>query len=229
MVGFPDAPEAGERVDGVTIKFGKQPGRCMRMMSSRRSGLVNTWANSHDACGAAGRWAGAAFVTRPHSFQCTRAHHHWRNAGAIAATVRSEHPSPARCRLRSGSMMDGHRIPWSLSARAIAATPRPANRWPKIQARDESEARRPSNYAKTASSKGSWPGSAPTRTVEPSPLAVVDYLRANDVMIICTRAGCAFDTPARHAAQQPLIITETGPPEGARPAETNPQRAIRGG
>jgi site-specific DNA recombinase len=38
------------------------------------------------------------------------------------------------------------------------------------------------------------------------PDAVADYLRANDLTVTCATRICTIDTPARHAAEQTLIM-----------------------
>jgi hypothetical protein len=56
----------------------------------------------------------------------------YRGLARIAATVRSVHPAPLRCGLRSGSAADGHGMPASFSARVIRAALCPASRCANI-------------------------------------------------------------------------------------------------
>jgi site-specific DNA recombinase len=62
-----------------------------------------------------------------------------------------------------------------------------------------------------------------------SPREVINYLRAHDQTVICTAAACVLDTPRRHAVQPSPRKVIGSAPARPRPAQTNPQRAIRGG
>jgi hypothetical protein len=56
----------------------------------------------------------------------------YRGFARIAATVRSVHPSPGRCRFLAGSAADGHGTPASFSALVILAADSPASRCANI-------------------------------------------------------------------------------------------------